>query len=67
MKEFFEKYAKHMGERPAYKLIAKQIQKAIDADEKGGDPLHCLAIASEMIEDIFEVKGEDSPAKYLKK
>lgn len=64
MKEFYSKYAKHLGESAAYKLVKAQVCKAIDAEEKGEDPLFHLSVAHEMIENIFKEKVAGEPATY---
>lgn len=64
MKAFYDKYAKLLGANVAYKLIKAEVCKAVEAEDKGGDPLHHLSIAHEMIDDLFEVIGQGKPEAY---
>lgn len=66
MKAFYDKYASRLGEKAALKIIKKEIEKACDAMDKGGDGLYHLSVAHEMIEDLFEVKEAGAPAAYRK-
>jgi len=64
MKAFYDKYAKHLGAGVAYKLIKSEVCKAVEAEDKGVDPLHHLSLAYEMIEDLFEVLAAGKPDEY---
>lgn len=63
---FFEKHIGTFDEKDAVKLIDKHVDKAKDlCSDYDKTYLKELALAAEMIEDLFQVKGLDHKT-YLK-
>lgn len=60
VRKFFEKHIDSLKEKDALKMIHKKAERAEDLCEDG-DPSYLkeLAMAAEMIEDYFQVKGLD--------